>query len=703
MNLDQFDVIFEREPHWAVILIIGAVIIVFLIWNARYKAKGTLWRLLALASITLAVFNPILISNERQLRKDIIILAVDRTKSQGINDRKEIQDEILFKVRQKLISQKNLDTKILEINEEPKLDPSETINEGSLFFGKLKKMLTEIRPEEMAGIIFLTDGQIHDVKDASNFSSYDFPLHVLLTGKRNERVRSLKLKNAPDFGFIGNQIKINLIIKDNYDSIKNSTRLSVKLNGKLLNRNLVPVNEPFELMVPVNHAGKNIFQISIEEKKGELSYKNNQVSFKINGVRERLRILMVSGAPNTGQKTWRKLLKSDPNVDLIHFTILRPPSKIDNTPRKDLSLIAFPLDQIFNKQLNKFDLIVLDQYRNRGILSRTYLENIVGFVVKGGALFEISGPASATSRGAAQTPLRKLLPAVPNGKIIEMAFRPQLTIKGLRHPITANLSTTGVTNNINFPKTYISWGRWFRLIESQIVKGDVLMEGAFGKPLLITARVGKGRVAQLLSDHIWLWDKGYEGGGPYRELIRRTSHWLMKEPDLEENSLTIKSHGQNIKAISRSIENIFSEITMLRPDGSKEAKTPKQTSHGEASAYFKNIGPGLYKASNQLSNDIASLGYSHTKEYFDLRTTPRILNPIVKMSGGKIFWAGEDGVPDIRRVAHGHSVSGKNWLGIRSNKNYVTTDSVRTPLGQPMLWLFLIIVFSFLAWRREAS
>ena len=78
------------------------------------------------------------------------------------------------------------------------------------------------------------------------------------------------------------------------------------------------------------------------------------------------------------------------------------------------------------------------------------------------------------------------------------------------------------------------------------------MQAAGDKPLLVLSREGEGRVALLLSDHIWLWARGYEGGGPHLDLLRRLSHWLMKQPDLEEEALRLSSRGREL-VIERQI------------------------------------------------------------------------------------------------------------------------------------------------------
>ena len=144
--------------------------------------------------------------------------------------------------------------------------------------------------------------------------------------------------------------------------------------------------------MPFPHAGMNIVEIELEPVPGELTPANNRVVIAAEGVRENLRVLLVSGEPHAGERTWRNLLKSDAAVDLVHFTILRPPEKQDGTPIHQLSLIAFPTRELFSEKIKDFDLIIFDRYQHRGILPLLYYDNIARYVDRhGGALLIAAG------------------------------------------------------------------------------------------------------------------------------------------------------------------------------------------------------------------------------------------------------------------------------------------------------------------------
>ena len=302
-----------------------------------------------------------------------------------------------------------------------------------------------------------------------------------------------------------------------------------------------------QLEIDIPNAGRNIVELSIEAAEGEITDTNNRAIAMLDGIRENLRVLLVSGEPHAGERTWRNLLKSDASVDLVHFTILRPPEKQDGTPINELSLIAFPTRELFVEKIDDFDLIIFDRYQHRDVLPILYYDNIAEYVENGGALLIAAGPEYAGEQSIAHTPLMSALPAVPTGEIIDEAFYPRLTEMGQRHPVTR-----GLEGSAREPP---HWSRWFRLVGIERPEGEVVMKGPDERPLLLLDRKGEGRVGMLLSDHGWLWARGYEGGGPHVALYRRIAHWLMKEPELEEERLTANGRGMMLDVIRQTMQD----------------------------------------------------------------------------------------------------------------------------------------------------
>ena len=397
--------------------------------------------------------------------------------------------------------------------------------------------------------MFITDGQVHDVPDNVTNILGGAPLHVLLSGRPEEIDRRIALIRAPRYGIVGESQTVTFQVVDGTGDDRAISRdgpaeVTLRVDGDVIERVEVVPGEEISLDFTIDHGGVNVVELEAEPRPQELSVENNQVVFTTRGVRDRLRVLLVSGEPHAGERTWRNLLKADSSVDLVHFTILRPPEKQDGTPIDELSLIAFPTRELFSVKLNEFDLIIFDRYQRRGVLPMIYLDNVVDYIRAGGAVLAAAGPSFATQRSISRSPLSAVLPALPTGAVLSEPYRAELTELGRRHPVTRGLPGGGSASE------EASWGRWFRLIDAEVSSGNVLMNGPAERPVMVLEREGEGRVALLLSDHVWLWARRYEGGGPLAELLRRLAHWLMKEPELEEESLSAELEGSTL-AITR--------------------------------------------------------------------------------------------------------------------------------------------------------
>ncbi len=505
------------------------------------------------------------------------------------------------------------------------------------------------------------------------------------------------IRQAPSFGIVGKDLALTVRVEDlGAETAGGNARVTIRRDGGPEQVALVPIGRDASLPIALVHGGPTVFEIAVEPGPHELTLDNNRAALVVHGVRDRLKVLLVSGEPHAGERTWRNLLKSDPSVDLVHFTILRPPEKQDGTPIRELSLIAFPIKELFDFKLDEFDLIIFDRYQRRGLLPQTYLNNIANFVRKGGALLEAAGSSPGTAGSLYRTPLGAVLPAEPSGQVFEQGFKPQVTRLGERHPVTADLPGAGGDGGVP------SWGRWFRQAEASTRAGRTLMTGVNGTPLLVLDRVGQGRVAQLLSDEIWLWTRGYEGGGPQAELLRRLAYWLMKEPDLEENDLRASVDGGRLTIVRRTLEPDPHPVELTRPDGTTAAVDLKAESGGREVAVLPVTESGLYRATDGTRTALAAAGALNPIELSDVRTTDEVLAPVALATGGSVTWAGTGTtLPDIRRTRPGRGAAGPGWIGFRANGDYVVTGLDETDLLPPWLALSLALGTLLLAWRRE--
>jgi len=650
------------------------------------RARGAWVRALALLVLILAIANPLSVRQSREPLSDIVALVVDHTQSMDVGSRLADADKAAAEIKKKLADEKNLEVRFATVTTNVSGEDN-----GTQAFAALNAALADVPPSRVAGAILLTDGEVHDVPAKLETGA---PLQALIVGKRGERDRKLTVVDAARYAIVGQSAQIFVRIDDLGGGMAGFARLALRVDGSDTGALSVPLGRNTAISVPITHEGESVVELEAEPGPAELTLQNNRAVVAINGVRDRLHVLLISGEPNAGERVWRNLLKGDPSVDLVHFTILRPPEKQDETPLNELSLIVFPTQQLFAEKLDGFDLVIFDRYSEHGILPLAYFENIANYVQNGGALLVSAGPEFTGPLSIFRTPLASVLPAQPSGEIVARPFKPVVTQDGLAHPVTRDL------NGANTDKTPPSWGRWFRLIGAERITGETLMSGADDKPLLVLDRVAKGRVAELLSDQSWLWARGFEGGGPEAELLRRLAHWLMKEPELEEERLTAAITGGDIVIERRTMAAAPPPVTLTGPSGKQTAITLGKIEPGIWRGTAKADALGLYRVSDGKLAAVAAAGPLNPKEVADMRATDAILRPIAEQSGGSVHWLA-DGIPAIHRVEPGHRMSGEDWIGIAANNATRVTSVEQTPLLPVWAALILLLGTLMLAWRQE--
>ena len=310
---------------------------------------------------------------------------------------------------------------------------------GTQLFSAVDRALADIPRSRLAGTIAITDGQVHDVPKAAPGGA---PLNLLLTGKGEETDRRLRVIEAPGYGIVGKSVTLRVAVDDlGVTGRTGPATLTVRRDGQPFLSESVPVGVEQRIEVPITRAGPTVIEMAASPLAGEVSQLNNRAVVEINGVRDRLRVLLISGEPHPGERTWRRLLKADPSVDLVHFTILRPPEKDDRTPLNELALIAFPVRELFVDKIGEFDLIILDRFQNRGLLPLPYLANIANRVRQGGALLMSVGPEFSGATSLAATPLGSVLPGGPAraDAVVDGRSSRWVSDLGQRHPVTEGL------------------------------------------------------------------------------------------------------------------------------------------------------------------------------------------------------------------------------------------------------------------------
>jgi len=669
---------------WAA-LAIAAVLAVMLVLA---RARGVWVRILAMALFVLALANPSFTREDRDPLTSVAVVVIDKSPSQEFGDRTQQTEAVRAALSERLGRLPGVEVRFVEAGQ------SDGETDGTRLFTALTTALSDVPHDRIAGAIIVTDGRVHDVPADAAALGFAAPVHTLITGHKNERDRRVVLVTTPRFGIVGQPQTITYRVEDQGAS-PGTAQIAVRRDGETIDNRSVRVGQPVSISVPIPHAGPNIIEIEASPLDNELTLVNNRAVVSIDGVRDKLRVLLVSGEPHAGERTWRNLLKSDASVDLVHFTILRPPEKQDGTPINELSLIAFPTRELFQQKINEFQLIIFDRYARQGVLPILYFDNIARYVRAGGAVLIAAGPDYASQTSLWRTPLEAVLPAEPSGRTTDTPFRAKLSELGKRHPVTR-----GLEGSEEDPP---HWSRWFRLVDTRATKGTNIMDGPDGKPLLVLSREGEGRVALLLSDHIWLWARGYEGGGPHLDLLRRLSHWLMKQPDLEEEALRILVHGRDITVQRQTMADSVGEVTLTTPSGKTRTLTLTETMPGVWRSTIEANELGLWRATDGKLSALANVGPANPREFAEVTSTTDVVAPLVNATGGGAVRV-EDGsgvhLPRILAV-RGDTFKGDDWIGLKIREASVVRGIGVLPVFAGVIGLLLLVGALAAMWARE--
>lgn len=689
-----FSLVFEPLLPWPAIATVGTGLAALAAVSLWQRKRGAVMRAAAATALLVALANPVLQAEDRAPLKTTVAIVVDKSQSQSFGQRTAETSAAVKGLEERFARFREFDVRVVSAGEETE-DRTQT---STRILEAVNSALSDVPPSRVAGAIVLTDGQAHDVpQDPSRAFGFDAPLHVLLSGRADEKDRVIRMVEAPKFGITGKPLRFTYRVDDDGAATGTPVAVRVLLNGELLREETAIAGEISTLDIEIDRAGNNILELTAEPLDGEVTPSNNSAVANIKGIRENLRVLLVSGEPHAGERTWRNLLKSDAAVDLIHFTILRPPEKQDGTPINELSLIAFPTRELFVEKINDFDLIIFDRYQHRDVLPILYYDYIAKYVEDGGALLVAAGPEFSGEASIAGTPLEPALAALPAGGITEQAFYPRLTDDGKRHPVTR-----GLEGSSSEPP---AWGRWFRIIDVGEPEGNVVMKGPDNKPLLILDRKGKGRVGQLLSDQGWLWSRGFEGGGPDVALYRRMAHWLMAEPELEEEALRAVSSGNAIEIIRQSMEKQVPDAEVTAPTGGKQTLKLTESEPGLFKARLKTSEIGLFQITNGDLSALVHAGPLDAPEFKSIISTDAVLKPLTNAANGSIRRLNASGtglvLPDIIPVSGTAETSGPNWIGLRRTGDTELLGINRLPLFSGLIGLALLLSAFAATWWRE--
>jgi hypothetical protein len=684
----QYGIAFTPLVPTLVLWLAVAAIVVIAALLLLGRTRGAAVRVTALALILLALANPSFTREDREPLSSVAAVVIDKSPSQNFGERTRETEKAREALVDSLKKIKGLEVRVVEAGQ------ADGETDGTRLFGALSSALSDVPVDRVAGAFLITDGRVHDIPANVAALGFQAPVHALITGRKDERDRRIAISAAPRFGIVGQAQTITYRLDDQGVS-GDRAKVVVRHDGEVINERTVLSGQTVNIDVDIKHAGPNIVEIEASPLENELTLVNNRAVVAIDGVRDKLRVLLVSGEPHSGERTWRNLLKSDASVDLVHFTILRPPEKQDGTPINELSLIAFPTRELFQQKINEFQLIIFDRYARQGVLPIAYFDNIARYVRAGGAVLVSAGPDYASTTSIWRTPLDSVLPAEPVG-VTEKPYYAHLSDAGKRHPVTRGLEGSG-----SEPP---HWSRFFRTVETRNATGAPVMTGADGKPLLLLSRFGEGRVALLLSDHIWLWARGYEGGGPHLDLLRRMSHWLMKQPDLDEEALRLQVQGHDLVVLRQTMADSVAPVTVTSPTGATRQLTLSESEPGTWRSTIPANELGLWQASDGTLKALINVGPINPKEFSEVTSTTEMLKPLLQASGG-----------DARRVVDGSGIElprivpvrasgvfrGDGWMGVRMRDASVVRGVGVLPLFAGLIGLLLLLGAFAATWLRE--
>ena len=719
--MTQFSFVFAPLLPIALLAALAALAVLALVPALLARARGRLLRSAFFALLIFALLGPTLEQQRQEALPTIALAILDRSASQSIGAR-QAQSHTAASALASAAERIGVELIIAETSQAA---------DTTQLLSTLVSELPRLNPQQLGAVFLISDGQAHDTEIQPDVAA---PVHLLLTGSAQDQDRSLQLVQTPRFGLLARETQVKVSVQSRGKG-ERTVPLELKLNGEVLQTLQLIANQEHTLSFELTRRGQNFVELQTPTIAGEMTAANNQVGFVVNGIRDRLRVLIISGHPHAGQRAWRDLLKSDPAVDLVHFNILREREDDVRATVEELSLIAFPVDQLFLEDLDGFDLIIFDRYFLRGHLRAPHLDAVANFVLGGGALLAVAGEEFSGPGTLYNGVFTSVLAARPAGEIRRAAFRPQRTELGLRHPVTAKLKESDTR----------PWGQWYRrnrVLPAQETSPVLL--AAEGEPLLVLAQAGSGRTALLASDQIWLWARGHDGGGPEADLLRRLVHWLMREPELEEERLLLEAKDKQLVVERRSLYPLEEEtavVELTAPDGTAQRLTlqpVEDPAGGRAIGRLEDAAEGFWQATQKVSagtgqgggqateqgggqateqggagqrregqeevlEAFALVGRNLQREFATPFSTPELLRPLVNQTGGSVLRLEEHPEPRLRRVRTQAAAGGRgDWLAVLDKRATRTLNTEVIPLLPAPLVAALLLALLLFGWRRES-
>lgn len=706
-NIDPYNPIVPDGVLWG----LAALVALGGAYRIAKKKDGALSRTLAMAAGAAVLMNPEIVDEERLAEPTEFLILIDKSESQNLDGRDILTSEAYAYLSAQL---ENLDRPVNIRTVEFGEDNNEQNNNGTALASALFSNAEVIPASRLGGIFILSDGRLHDSDALGSLQEFSAPVHALISGKENEKDFSIEIEDIPRFGLM-NEAAGEVTLRVNAQGVERddlSFLVRMSNNGQLMSSFTMYPNQNMDKKLPVLEAGENNIEFSIAEIRNaqnlpvtdiaEVSRDNNRITASVEGIEENSKVLLLSGSPHQGTRLWREVLGNDAGIDFVHFANLRPSAKEDATPLRDLATIAFPVHEVLNENMEEYDVIIFDARVYGGEVPFYYLQKINDFVQDGGGLIVVGSDELTATNSLAATPLGEILPFTPLDGTFENEFVPELTARGLHHPLGRLIENAhGSADN---------WGPWYSMANTQARSdAEMIMSDGAGHPLLTLSKTGEGRVAVLASEHSWLWARGHGGGGPAVELNRNLVRWAAGYEALDEENVMLRHEGGELVVDLQTMGDQEEDLIITAPSGKSITVSPEEIAPGLRRAFVPAAETGVYKVERDAPHAdqaFAEVGFTDAEEMINVVSTVEVLEPLVTRNGGvSVRMAGSDGslsIPDVQIIKDGQSAA-PDQMAIKANDNTQVIGTERTPLIPD--WLALCLSLGLFAYglKREGG
>ena len=701
-------------PVWALVLLGMALVagVVLAGMGLRREPspgrKIALWSLRILAGLAALFFllEPGIRNMQVAQTKNRVAVLVDRSASmnfpvdEGGRTRSEVVAEYLESISPELEGLE--DRFVFEVyGFDPELAPisSEKLRSEPASAGRTD-LLTALRSakageqgssRKLSGILLFSDGADNSelasgVAGAAKSMLADFqvPVSTFVVGSDGLKDLAVERVKVDDFAFVRNSITVEVEVRGRGFAGQNVPVVLSRENQTIASKSVaIESNDDVKTVAftfTPDQTGRFVYSVNVPVYPGEAVKENNTRSFVLKVIRDRVRVLLVVGRPSWDERFLRGLLKQDPNVDLVSFYILRTSNEDTNVldANRELSLIPFPVEEIFDQKLHTFDVVIFQNfgYVDRNIPIEQYERNLEEYVREGGAFAMLGGDLAFGNGRDIFPQLMKAMPVEASGTPPDEApFQARLTPEGARHPVTAIAQAAGESNAAAWAALpAIPGANLTRAKPGATVLLDHPLQNVDGRPapLLALWEYGRGRSMVLATDASWHWSfTSHVDGAPERSYDRFWSNalrWLVRDPELTTLRVTADppqvEPGKPVAALVTARlpdyapadgAQVVVELHSVEDRQVIATQTGTTGSDGVVRVEFPPVKPGAYKLEATATRGEQSLGEGDDAvavravgpELSDASVRGDLLQALAKETSGRAFQLPRSGLPDL--------------------------------------------------------